>query len=250
MRGRISWLLSASLLPGATAATAQPLSCASVSAEVREYVKARGACRDVKPASRPRASKPSPAKASEIQASSPQKSVVPQEPEPGPAAVTPPDSTASLPMPEGSPASTAGAKPVEAPVAAPVTAAAASPAQAPAADLVPASTPTPQAAFPASAALIFGAGASLGLLFGAFSMRQWLLRHQRAVGANVPASSPPQHQQPVDRQPAATAVGSAAQAGGTDEIRFAAWFVPLETKIVLAPRAGEAPIEHSHDHHG
>ena len=55
-RGRISWLVSAALLLGATAATAQPLPCASVSPEAREYVRSRGACRDVKTAPRPRKS--------------------------------------------------------------------------------------------------------------------------------------------------------------------------------------------------
>jgi hypothetical protein len=46
MRAKIALLLSASLLTGAIAATAQPLSCASVAPEVRERVREVGACRD------------------------------------------------------------------------------------------------------------------------------------------------------------------------------------------------------------
>lgn len=39
---------------GASAATAQPLPCTSVSPEAREYVRSRGACRDIKAAPRPK----------------------------------------------------------------------------------------------------------------------------------------------------------------------------------------------------
>jgi PASTA domain len=46
MRANIALLLSASLLTGAIAATAQPLPCASVAPEVRERVREAGACRD------------------------------------------------------------------------------------------------------------------------------------------------------------------------------------------------------------
>ena len=46
MRAKIALLLSASLLTGAIAATAQPLPCASVAPEVRERVQEAGACRD------------------------------------------------------------------------------------------------------------------------------------------------------------------------------------------------------------
>ena len=49
MRSKISWLLSATLLLGATAATAQSFSCASVAPEVRERVRETGACRDATP---------------------------------------------------------------------------------------------------------------------------------------------------------------------------------------------------------
>jgi len=46
MRAKIALLMSASLLTGAIAATAQPLPCASVAPEVRERVREAGACRD------------------------------------------------------------------------------------------------------------------------------------------------------------------------------------------------------------
>ena len=49
MRAKISWLLSATLLLGATAATAQSFSCASVAPEVRERVREAGACRAATP---------------------------------------------------------------------------------------------------------------------------------------------------------------------------------------------------------
>ncbi len=49
MRAKIGLLLSASLLTGTTAATAQPLPCASVAPEVRERVREVGACRDAAP---------------------------------------------------------------------------------------------------------------------------------------------------------------------------------------------------------
>jgi hypothetical protein len=49
MRAKISWLLSATLLFGATAATAQSFPCASVAPEVRERVREAGACRDATP---------------------------------------------------------------------------------------------------------------------------------------------------------------------------------------------------------
>jgi PASTA domain len=49
MRAKIALLLSASLLTGAIAATAQPLPCASVAPEVRERVREDGACRDPTP---------------------------------------------------------------------------------------------------------------------------------------------------------------------------------------------------------
>lgn len=259
MRGRISWLLSASLLAAATATTAQPLPCASVAAEVREYVKSRGACRDVKPAPRPRATRPA-AKASDSQPSTQQKLALPQEP--ASAAVAPSDGTAIPPTADSLPA---GAERTT-PATAPVTPTAVSPAQAPAADPAPASTVAPPeplrestvppvarsqlpSASSASAAFIFVAGVSLGLLFGAISMRQWLLRRRPIGTETAPAPALSQRRPPADRQPAESAAAAAPQTGGADEIRFAAWFVPLQTTIELAPRAGGVPIEHSRDHH-
>jgi hypothetical protein len=49
MRAKISWLSSAILLLGATAATAQSFPCASVAPDVRERVREAGACRDATP---------------------------------------------------------------------------------------------------------------------------------------------------------------------------------------------------------
>lgn len=61
MRAKIALLLSASLLTGATAATAQPLPCASVAPEVRERVREAGACRDATPGdAAPKAAAPAP----------------------------------------------------------------------------------------------------------------------------------------------------------------------------------------------
>lgn len=77
MRGRGSWLLGAAFLLAATAVTAQPLPCSSVSPEARDYVRQRGACRDVKPASRPRASTQAKPKASDRPTSAPQEFSVP-----------------------------------------------------------------------------------------------------------------------------------------------------------------------------
>ena len=64
-RGTISWLVSTALLLGATAVAAQPLPCASVSAEVREYVRNRGACSDAIAAPRPRSSRQAKSSASD-----------------------------------------------------------------------------------------------------------------------------------------------------------------------------------------
>lgn len=49
MRAQISWLLSAALLFGAAAATAQSFPCDSVAPEVRERVRETGGCRDATP---------------------------------------------------------------------------------------------------------------------------------------------------------------------------------------------------------
>ena len=236
-RGRISWLLSAALLLGATAATAQPLPCASVSPEAREYVRSRGACRDVKPAPRPRKSTQPKAGTSGSPPSAQQNPVVPQvsgrshadnapageapAQEPAPAALGRPGSTVTLQVSDGSLAGAAGTTPV----AAPVTAAAAASAPAPATSLAPVPTAVPllpqepidapgargqfPAALSANAALIFGAGVALGLLSGALLMRQRLLRGQLKVGASAPQPTLllPQRQQPVDQELADLALG-------------------------------------------
>ena len=76
-RGRIPWLVSSALLLGATAAIAQPLPCASVSAEVREYVRNRGACSDAIAAPRPRSSRQSKSSASSSPTSAQQNGLVP-----------------------------------------------------------------------------------------------------------------------------------------------------------------------------
>jgi len=64
MRAKIALLLSASLLTGAIAATAQPLPCASVAPEVRERVREAGACRDATPEDvAPKGTSPAPSSA-------------------------------------------------------------------------------------------------------------------------------------------------------------------------------------------
>ena len=64
MRAKIALLLSASLLTGAIAATAQPLPCASVAPEVRERVREAGACRDATPEDvAPKGASPAPSSA-------------------------------------------------------------------------------------------------------------------------------------------------------------------------------------------
>jgi len=222
-RRRISWLVSTALLLGATAATAQPLPCTSVAAEVREYVRSRGACRDVKAAPRPRAStKPKP--------------VAADVPAPAAPAVERTDSTPVLPEAESSPAGDASAPPVEPAGAAAAAAAAASPAAepapAPAASVSPAALPVPEPPadaidppgarsplslpFPVVAALLLVAGIAFGLLAGALLMRRWLLRGTPAPGESA---RPPESATPPD-------------------IRFAAWLVPIATTIELAPGPG------------
>src|SRR5512134_1445643 len=211
-RARISWLVSVALLLGATAATTQPLPCASVSPEAREYVRNRGACRDAKTAPRPRASTQSKSSTSGSPTSAHQTQLVPDvigrsftdaaralakfkverietasaapagevlAQEPAPAALGRPGSTVVLQVSDGSLAGAASTNPVTAPA----NAAAASSAPAPATSLASASTAVPlppqepidppgargqfPTAFAAIAALIFGAGVSLGLLSGA-----------------------------------------------------------------------------------
>ena len=173
-RARISWLVSAALLLGATAATAQPLPCASVSPEAREYVRNRGACRDAKTSPRPRASTQSKSSTSGSPIPAPQELVVPDvigrsyadaaralakfkverietasaapagevlAQEPAPAALGRPGSTVILQVSDGSLAGAASTNPVTAPATA--AAASSAPAPAPAASLAPASTAVP-----------------------------------------------------------------------------------------------------------
>ena len=294
--GRIPWLVSAALLLGATAATGQPLPCTSVSPEAREYVRSRGACRDVKTAPRSRAATPSKSSASGSPTSADQNQSVPRvigdsytdaartlakfkvervdtagaapagevlAQEPAPAALGRPGSTVILKVSDGSLAGAASPTPI----AAPATAAAASSAPAPVASLAPASSAAPlppqepidppgaRGQFPAaistSAALIFGAGVSLGLLSGALLMRRRLLRGQMEVGASVPPPTLPQRQPPVDERPAESCSSGLSETGASSEIRFAARLVPVATTIMLAPLpdADEISIEHSSDYH-
>lgn len=282
MRDRFSWLLSAALLLGATAATAQPLPCTSVSPEAREYVRSRGACRDPKPAPRPRVSKKPKSSVSESPASARQTHSVPdvigrsyadaaralanfkveridapgaaptgevlaQDPAPGR-----PGSTVILRVSDGSLATAASAHPVTAPV----TAAAASSTTAAPADLPPAAlaarmppqepTALPEArgqfstALSANAALIFGAGALLGLLSGALLMRERMRRHQPAVDDYVRPPTLPQVQKPIDPQPLGPRPAESdgvgvSEHGAPSEIRFAARIIPVETTIAFAP---------------
>jgi hypothetical protein len=183
--------------------------------------------------------------------------------EPAPAALGRPGSTVILQVSDGSLTGAASTNPVTAPA----TAAAASSAPAPATSLAPASTAVPlppqepidppgargqfPTAFSAIAALIFGAGFSLGLLSGALLMRRRLLRGQLAVGENAPPPTLPQRQQPVDQRPAESDACDLSETGGSSEIRFAARLVPAATTIVLAPLpdADGISIEHSSDYH-
>jgi hypothetical protein len=330
-QGRISWLVCAALLLGATAATAQP-ACDSVSPEVREYVRGRGACREAKKAPRPRASTQSKSGAAGSPPSAQQNESIPNvigrsyadaaralakfkverietvsdapagevlAQEPAPAALGRPGSTVVLRISDGSlagaastdlvtapataaeassapaPATTAAPLPPQEPinpVTAPTTAAAASSAPAPATSLAPATTAVPlppqdsidppgaRGQFPtkflAIAALIFGAGVSLGLLAGVLLMRQRLLRRQLAVGESAPPPTLPQRQQPVDQQlvdqrPAESDANGLSETGTSPEIRCAARLVPAVTTIALAPlsRAEGISIEHSSDYH-
>lgn len=173
MRGGVSWLLVAAFLLAAAAATAQPLPCSSVSAEARDYVRQRGACRDVKRASRPRASTQAKPKASVRPTSAPQEFSVPDvigrsdadaaralanfkverietasaappgevlAQEPAPAALWRSGSTVILRVSDGSLATAASTDPATAPVTAPVAAMAAPSTTAPATEPSPAST--------------------------------------------------------------------------------------------------------------
>lgn len=282
MRVQISWLLSATLLFGATAATAQSFPCASVAPEVRERVREAGACRDATPgdaAPTDTAAASSavtvrlsdgtvvraPREISSITSDGRKRAAVndtavrarvspPSEPE---ASGDPAPAPQKIEVSDGVPAGAAGSTPVTAPAttaasstAAPATESAPASAAAPVPAREPTAPPAPRVrppiAFPANAALILGAGVLLGLLFGALLMRQWL--RSRGQAADVGAAPPTlyQHQEPVE-----TGAGGVSESGEAPEVRFAARLYPGETTIVLAPRpdGDEAAIEHASDHH-
>ena len=319
--GRISWLVCAAFLLGATAATAQP-ACDSVSPEVRDYVRSRGACRDARKAPRPRAStqsrsgatgSPTPAQQNEsiphvigrsytdavralakfkvervkTVSDAPAGEVLAQEP--APAALGRPGSTVVLRVSDGllaraastnpvtTPTTAAAASPAPAPaataaplppqepinpVAAPATAVAASSAPGPATSLAPATTAAPlppqdpvdppaargqfPTAFLAIAALVFGAGVSLGLFAGAVLMRQRLRHGQLTVDEDAPAPTLPQRQQAVDQRPAEPEASGFPETGTSPEVRCAARLVPAATTIVLG--AERISIEYSSDY--
>jgi len=300
-RGGIPWLVSSALLLSATAAIALPLPCASVSAEVREYVRNRGACSDAIAAPRPRSPKQSKSSASSSPTSAQQNEPIPdvvgrsvtdaaralakfkverietasaapagevlaQEPAPSAAGRT--GGTVILRVSDGSLAVATSTNPVEEPA----TAAAASAAATPVTAAVPSSAPAPassaaplppqepidsrgasgqfSSAFSPSAALIFGVGGLLGLVFGALLMRQRLLRGQRTGGENMPPTLPPR-QQPVDQRPAESGTCGLSEPGASSESGFAARLAPAATTIVLAPLpdADEISTEHSSDYH-
>lgn len=242
--GGISWLVNAALLLGVTASVAQPLPCTSVASEVRDYVRSRGACRDVKPASsRPKRSKPAKA-AAPAPAPAPPAAANPAE-----VAVEPP-ATNGAQASNGAPAEVVGTVPAVAPTAVADTV--------PVAAAVAAAPPNPvdppvarsesQAAIPGSVLLIFAAGAALGLLSGALLMRRWLLRSKPEAGESAWLSAPSQKLLPAEIDDPVTDE-STTDEPTTDEptthepatlpeLRFTAWLVPVATRIVLAPRAG------------
>jgi len=282
MRCRISWLLSAALLLGATAATAQSLPCTSVSPEVREYVRKRGACRDAKTAPRPRASTQSRSSVSDRPTSAQQKLLVPdvigrsyanaagalanfkverieaagaaptgevlaQDPEP--ATLGRPGSTVILQVSDGSLATVASMNPVPAPV----TAAAASSTTAPATDLASASTVDPM--LPQEAAVPSGArgqfptalSANVALIFGTGVLLGLLsgalLMRRRLLRRQLAVGEyAPPPTFPQHRQPAVADTGRVSEPGASSEIRFAARFVPVETTLVLAPFPGDDEV--------
>jgi hypothetical protein len=311
MRNRIAWLVGAASVLVANAATAQPLPCSSVSPEVRDYVRQRGACRESRPAPRTKAAVPSKSQATARPTAGQQRLVVPdvvnrgaanldrllasftieristrsatpagtvlaQEPAPGaearsgskivlivsdgsgaaasagaarpaadPAAVAPHSSAAAPASPV--PAATPVAAPSAAPSAAPVAATAASAASASPAQSGVAAEPTPrhQDALLTNAAVIFGAGAGLGLLAGVMLMRARLRRREPA---EPPSNGPPlrstpvglqsHEQEPAAQQPQApdsSASPTAHAPAAATKIEFAARLVPLGTSITLAP---------------
>ena len=279
MRAKIALLLSASLLTGAIAATAQPLPCASVAPEVRERVREAGACRDATPEEvAPTGASPAPSTAVTMKLSDGTVVRIPSEisstihdgrkraatngtakPKSVPRA-----SAQSKPSASGGPVLADGSLARAADttsVTAPANAAAAPSAPASAADPAPATTtapataseptvpPAPRARFPiafsANAALILGAGVFLGLLLGALLMRQWLLRRKPLADEGAAPPTLYQHQQPVD-----TGTGG-VETEAAPEIRFAARLYAGETTIALVPHPDgeEVAIEQSSDQH-
>ncbi len=181
-----------------------------------------------------------------------------QDPAPGTLVLR--GSTIRLQVSDGSLASAAGASVDTVPTTAAAPAAAP---EAPVTDLTPASATNPPPApatnpapaaqlaprgrfpisFPASAALILGAGVLLGLLLGALLMRQWQLRRRLAADDNA-ALRPAlfQHQPPVE---------TALRTEAMPEIRFAARLDPGETTIEFAPLldSDAVALEQSSDQH-
>lgn len=233
MRVGISWLLGTILLFGQTSTAAPTFPCTSVAPEVRDQVRAAGACRDDTAA----------AAAPKRKRAAPRKSAAP-------AKLEAPEATA----PSASPAGTADTEPVTAPaaVAASSTPPVADAAPAPSATSAPASEPIVRPerarstiAFKADAALLIAAGLSLGLVFGARLIRRQRLR--RVPTADASAAPPT----PSDAPPVAADASAIAETGAAPRaIRFTARRAAGETTIVLAPRPNgdEVAIEYSSPH--
>jgi len=265
MRAKTSWLLSASWLLGATAATAQSFPCASVALEVRDRVRQAGACRD---AALDDAATKDAAASSAVTVSLSNGTVVrvPREisanirdgrkrAETSETAARARVSTRS--EPDASGASIPALRKLEV-VTAPATAATASSTSAPATDStaapVPASEPTLppeprgrfQVAFSTNAALILGVGVLLVLLLGALFMRRWLLRRELAADKNAAPTTPSRHPQSAE-----TSAGGVSETSAAPEIRFSARLDPGEATIVFAALSDgdEVAIEQSSDHH-
>ena len=281
MRTKIALLLSASLLTGAIAATAQPLPCASVAPEVRERVREAGACRDdTAEEVAPKGAAPAPSSAVTMKLSDGTVVRIPSEISSNINDARKRAATNATAKPKGAPRASAQSKPdvsdgslasaadttsitapataaappsAPAPAAEPTPATAAAPAPATATAPAPASEPAvlsaPRGRFPiafsANAALILGAGVLLGLLLGALLMRQWLLRRKLVIDEDAAPPLLYQHQQPVD-----TGTGG-VQTEAAPEFRFAARLYAGETTIALVPHPDgeEVAIEQSSDQH-
>lgn len=273
MRAKISWLLSASLLFSASAATAQSFPCASVAPEVRDQVREAGACRDETSGDAPTAAasatvprainstrRDARKRATPVQPAVQARESTPPKPDAseGPA----PASSATPQVPDESLVGVAGATPdTTAPVLAPAAAASTTPPPVPAPAVAPAisavapTVPTASRRFPmafsANAALLLGVGVLLGLLFGAMLMRQWLLRRARAAEERAAWMPPPQDPQPFETRAAGVSASDAVPEIGLAAIRFAARLEPGETTIVLASLrdSEDVAIERSSVHH-